>query len=143
MESHVVRKQIQIKATPEKVWDALTDPEKTKKYFFHCKVISDWRRGSTIVFKGRLFLIIKVELKGEILEITPGKLLKYTLKNNGSSETSFSTVTDELSYANGITTLSVTDDVGTGEGAAKRYKRSQKGWDKVLKGLKELVETGR
>jgi hypothetical protein len=39
------------------------------------------------------------------------------------------------------TILSITDDVGQGEGAEKRYSRSLKGWDKVLKGLKELVES--
>jgi hypothetical protein len=43
-------------------------------------------------------------------------------------------------YANGVTTLTVTDDVGQGEGAQKRYARSQKGRDRVLRGLKKLVE---
>jgi hypothetical protein len=36
--------------------------------------------------------------------------------------------------------LSITDDIGKAEGAEERYKKSDKGWDTVLKGLKELLE---
>lgn len=138
---YIVRQAVKIKAGPSEVWDALTNPEKTKKYFFNAKVFSKWKEGSKITFKGRMFLIVKFEMTGKILEIKPGKLLKYTLKNSSDKKTkSFSTVTDKLTYAKGITTVSITDDVGQGDGAEKRYKRSTKGWKKVLKGLKELVE---
>jgi uncharacterized protein YndB with AHSA1/START domain len=141
---YVVKKSIVIKAEPSKVWEALTDPEITRKYFFHSRVFSDWKTGSEITFKGRLFLVKKFEMTGKIVVAEPNKLLKYTLKN-GSDKTSnsFSTVTDVLTYANGETTLSVTDDVGQGEGAEKRFNRSQKAWDKVLKGLKNIVEEDR
>ncbi len=139
MKQHIVRKNIAINATPAAVWDALTNPENTTKYFFNCAVYSDWKVGSPIMFKGRIFLVKKIEMHGRINQVEQEKLLQYTLKNDSDPGTT-STVTDELSYANGITTLSITDDVGMGEGAEKRYKRSVKGWDKVLKGLKELVE---
>ena len=136
----IVRKKIAIRAEPEEVWDALTNPEKTEQYFFHCKVSSKWKKGASITFKGRMFFIIKIELRGKILDIEEGKLLKYNLRNGSDKNGSISTVTDQLTYSKGITTLYVTDDVGPGEGADKRYKRSVKGWDKVLKGLKKLVE---
>jgi len=141
MKKYIVKKQIAITASAETVWDALTNPEKTKQYFFHCRVISNWQAGSPITFKGRMFWIIPVEMKGEIKKITPGKLLQYTLSNKGTKG-STSTVTDELKFADGITTVSVTDDVGQGDGAEKRYKRSVKGWNKILNGLKEFVEGG-
>jgi uncharacterized protein YndB with AHSA1/START domain len=142
MKNWIVKKVISIKATPSKVWDALTNPEKTKKYFFNCKVFSDWKVGSPITFIGRMFLIKKIELKGKILRVEPQKLLKYALVNGSGDTHSVSTVTDKLSYQNGRTIVSITDDVGQGEGAEKRYERSLKGWDKVLRGLKELVEEG-
>ena len=135
---YIVKKHIHMKATPEKVWKTLTNPEKTKKYFFGCRVFSDWKEGSTITFKGKIFFFWPIEMKGEILKIQPNRLLKYTLQNG--KETSSSTVTDVLSYAAGKTTLSISDDVGQGEGAEKRWKRSEKGWNKVLKGLKKVVE---
>ncbi len=136
---YIVRKKISIKAEPLDVWDTLTNPKKTKEYFFNCEVHSTWKPGSSITFKGRMFFIIKIEMKGEIIKAEPGKILQYTLKNSGSSSTS--TVTDELTYENGRTTVMITDDVGQGEGAEKRFKKSQKGWDKILKGLKEFVES--
>ncbi len=141
MEKYIVHQSVNIKAKPEQVWDALTNPAKTKQYFFNCEISSNWKKGSSITFKGKLFWVFPIELKGEIEDIEKGKLLKYTL-SNGKSKT-HSTVTDELRYENGITTLSISDDVGQGEGAEKRYKKSVKGWEKVLRGLKELVEEGK
>ena len=139
--TYIVKKSIKIKAPASKVWDALTNPEKTKKYFFNAKVFSDWKVGSSIIFKGRIFLIKKFEMKGEILAIEPNKLLKYKLKNESDKNSSgFSIVTDTLTFQNGETTVSITDDVGQGEGAEKRFKRSEKGWDKILNGLKKTVE---
>jgi uncharacterized protein YndB with AHSA1/START domain len=141
MGNFIVKKTVDIRAEPSKVWDGLTNPEKTKKYFFNCEVISDWKAGSPITFKGKIMLVKKIEMTGKILKIEPGKFLQYTLANRSSKDSnSFSTVTDELTYQDGITTLSITDDVGEGEGAEKRYQRSEKAWDKVLKRLKELVE---
>jgi uncharacterized protein YndB with AHSA1/START domain len=137
---YVVKKSITIKAGPGQVWDALTNPEKTKNYFFHTRVFSDWKTGSPITFKGNIFLVKTIELSGKILAIEPEKLLKYNLKNESDKSGSTSTVTDVLTYANGETTVSITDDVGQGEGAEKRFKRSDKGWDKILKGLKKTVE---
>jgi uncharacterized protein YndB with AHSA1/START domain len=138
MKEYIVKKKIAIRAEPEAVWDALTNPKKTKKYFFKCEVHSNWKPGSPITFKRTFLFFFEYELKGKIIEAQPSKLLKYTLKNSKSSGESI--VTDTLSYEKGITTVSITDDVGQEEGAEKRYKRSVKGWDMVLKGLKEVAE---
>jgi uncharacterized protein YndB with AHSA1/START domain len=138
MSQYVVHREVRIKAEPQRVWKALTDPEQTQKYFFHCRVRSNWQVGGDISFKGRMFYIIPVEMHGRIEAIEPGRLLKYTLHNRGSS--SQSTVTDTLNYQDGETVLSISDDVGDGEGAQKRFERSKKGWDKVLNGLKHYLE---
>lgn len=137
MSQFTVRKQVSIKAPATAVWDALTNPEKTKHYFFGCKVFSDWKPGSDIVFKGRMFWIIPIRMQGKIIHAQPARLLQYTLYNKGGSQ---SQVTDQLEESNGLTTLTITDNVGDGEGAESRYARSQKGWDKILSGLKKFVE---
>src|ERR1700712_1481902 len=85
MKDYIVKKHIAINAPAEAVWDALTNPEKTKKYFFHCRVISQWKAGSPITFKGRMFFIIPIKMRGEIKKIQPGKMLQYTLGNKGGS----------------------------------------------------------
>ena len=139
-DNHVVNKSIRIKGTPAQVWDALTNPEKTKEYFFNCEVLSDWKVGSPITFKGR-FMSKKIELHGEIVAIEQERLLKYTLKNSEDEDTdSTSTVTDRLEYVNGETVVSITDDVGVGAGAEKRYEKSVQGWGNILSGLKAIVE---
>lgn len=141
MTDFIVRKEIIINADLSDVWDALTNPVKTKRYFFHCKVFSDWKVGSEITFKGKIFFFKKIELRGTVLAIEPLKLLKYTLQNSSDKNSkSFSTITDELTHVDGKTILNVSDDVGRGDGAEKRYKRSMKGWDHVLQGLKKMVE---
>jgi uncharacterized protein YndB with AHSA1/START domain len=140
MKPYIVKKEITINATPAEVWDALTNPAKTKEYFFNCEVHSDWKKGSPISFRGRIMLVKKIEMNGIILEIEKEKLLKYNLINTDADHPSTSTVTDQLTYENGKTLLSISDDVGQGEGAEERFERSVKGWDKVLSGLKEFVE---
>ncbi|MCD6069106.1 MAG: hypothetical protein K0S33_3932 [Bacteroidetes bacterium] len=138
---HIVKKSIQLKASAAEVWDALTNPEKTKQYFFNCEVISNWQVESPITFRGRIFLFKKIEMTGEIMQIEPQKLLKYSLKNESDKSGTHSVVTDVLRHHEGITTLSITDDVGPGPGSEDRVRRSDKAWDKVLSGLKELVES--
>src|SRR5687767_5723843 len=136
----IVKDSIQIKASPEEVWKALTDPTLTRKYFFKSEVLSNWKRGSRIIWRRR-FLWMKIELKGRITAIKKGKLLQYILKH--SDKSGHSLITDKLSSKNGVTTLSVSDDVGSGAGAEKRYKRSARSWNKALRGLKKLLEKDR
>ena len=139
MGDFVVRKSIYINATPDQVWDALTNPKKTKKYFFNCEVFSDWKPTSKITFKGRMFFLFKIEMTGEIISAEHGRMLKYSLINKGGTT---SVVTDELIDEGDATRINITDDVGAGEGVEERYNRSFKGWDKILKGLKKIVENG-
>ena len=67
---------INILATATEVWGALTKPELIKKYFFGTDVISDWKVGSPIIFKGE-WKDKHYEDKGTILEVAPNELFKY------------------------------------------------------------------
>ena len=79
MEPLFIKNVIKISAPIAKVWDALTNPEQTKKYMFGCETVSDWQKGSTLVWKmnyeGKEF----IPVKGSILEIEPEKHLAYTV----------------------------------------------------------------
>jgi uncharacterized protein YndB with AHSA1/START domain len=68
---------IQINNTVDEAWKALVNPEIVEKYMLGSKQLSDWRKGSSIIWK-KDFNGRKFEDKGEILEITPRKSLKYT-----------------------------------------------------------------
>ena len=141
MEKFIVRKEVKINADISKVWDALTNPEMTRKYFFGCRVYSEWKEGSPIEFKDDTGNAV---VRGNIIKIKAKKLLEYTVFNLESglrfNPSDFSIITDELSFDHGITTLLITDDVGNAPGAKERYKKSEKGWASILKGLKKLLE---
>lgn len=71
-----VSKSIEIKATAEEVWDALTNPEKIKVYLFGTETVTDWKEGSSIIFQGE-YEGQKYKDKGNVLEIKPNETLKY------------------------------------------------------------------
>lgn len=45
--------QIFINATPEQVWEAITDPEFTQQFFFNGRVQSDFRPGAALQYVDR------------------------------------------------------------------------------------------
>jgi len=61
-----------IRSTPEKVWQALTDPATMKKYWFGAFAETDWKPGSPWTLK---FDDGRVADAGEILESEPPKRL--------------------------------------------------------------------
>lgn len=138
MKEYIVKQEITINGSTENVWRALTHPEYTQRYFFGCRVYSNWNAGDSITFKRMILWIFPFELKGKILRINRGSLLNYSLKNSKSETESI--VIIQLTEKNGSTIVSISDDVGQGEGAQARYNRSVKGWNKVLTGLKRTVE---
>ena len=143
-----VQNKITIAAPASKVWDALTNPEKTKVYMFGCKTVSDWKTGSPLLWQmiheGKEF----VPVKGIILDIKPNVILKYTVIDPHASypdiPANYLNVTYELTEQGGQTILTVTQDgfEGAAEGE-KRYKdvsNNGEGWNPILVQIKKLVE---
>src|SRR3989337_1358057 len=73
-----VKNTITINASPLRIWDALTNPEQTKKYMFGSETVSDWKIGSPLLWKGSYEGNEMVFVKGNIVDIKPGKFLAYT-----------------------------------------------------------------
>ena len=63
----IARASISIDSPVGKVWDAFTNPELIKRYMFGTDVISDWKEGSPIAWKGE-WQGKKFEDKGVILQ---------------------------------------------------------------------------
>ena len=59
------------------MWQALVDPRMVKQYMMGTEVVSDWKRGSAIVWKGE-YEGKTFEDKGKILEIEPGQRISYS-----------------------------------------------------------------
>ena len=63
-ETFTVRKSVCVNGGVADVWQALTDPELTKEYYFGCEAISDWTVGSPLAFK--------LSVDGKKIEVVKG-----------------------------------------------------------------------
>jgi uncharacterized protein YndB with AHSA1/START domain len=128
---------IVIKASPEQVWDAITKPEFTERYFYGVRIeLRDGRRFSTLG---------DAVWEEEVLEADPPRRLVHGWTSAYDPEMAAeepSRVTWEIEpQEGGLTTLTVVHD--RLEGAPKTAESVAGGWMYVLSGLKTLLETGR
>ena len=129
-----------INAPVSKVWQALVNPEIIKQYLFNTEVISDWKVGSPITYRGE-WEGKPFEDKGEILAMEPEKLLKSThwspLSGVPDSPENYHTVTYTLSNKSKNVEVTITQDNNATE---EEKTHSEKNWQTVLKGMKDLLE---
>ena len=131
--------EIYIRTTPERLWEAITDPEIRSKYNFGARVSSDWTPGShfEMVAPGAPGLLGE----GEILEVDPPRRLVHTMVALWSDEVkseSASRVTWEIEPIGDSCRLTLTHDQ-LREGANSQLFG---GWPMVLSGLKTWLESG-
>lgn len=142
MADHLASASVEIDAPPEKVWTALTDPEQIQKYMFGSQVVTDWQPGSPIIWKGE-YEGKRYEDKGEIVEIEPERRLKVThfspLSGEDDVPENYHTVLYELDQNGENTHVSLTQDNNS---SAEAAEHSSSNWEKMLAGLKEVVEAG-
>ena len=129
-----------IHAPASKVWDAITTPDLIKHYLFGTDVISDWKVGSPIVYKGQ-WEGKTFEDKGKILKLEPEKLLMSThwspLSGVPDSPENYHTVTYTLNEKGNSTEVMITQDNNATE---EEKAHSEKNWRTVLDGMKKLLE---
>lgn len=145
-----VTNNITINASAAKVWDALVNPEQTKKYMFGCETVSDWKVGSRLLWKGVYEGQEMVFVKGNIVVIEPEKLLLYTVFDPNSRMVdipeNYLVVKYELKAEIDQTHFTVTQgDFSKVENGDKRYEDAYNkgdGWNPILVAIKQLVEAG-
>nr|WP_239406242.1 SRPBCC domain-containing protein [Frankia sp. Cj3] len=132
--------EIYIRTTPERLWEAITDPEIRSTYNFGARVISDWTPGSRYEMgaPGAPGLLGE----GENLEIDPPRRLVQSATMLWSDEVKregTSRITWEIEPIGGDSCrLTVTHDQ-LREGANEELYG---GWPMILSGLKTWLETG-
>ena len=129
-----------IHAPASKVWDAITKPNLIKQYLFDTDVISDWKEGSPITYKGQ-WEGKSFEDKGKILKIEPQKMLRSThwspLSGVPDTPENYHTVTYQLMERNGGTEVTITQDNNAN---AEEKAHSEQNWRTVLDGMKKMLE---
>ena len=137
----VAKASTTIQAPVARVWRALVTPEDIKKYMFGATVVSDWKVGGPIVWKGE-WQGKRFEDKGRILRMEPERLLSYThfspLAGLPDKPENYHTVTLELAdQGGGRTLVTLTQDKNPNEEARAH---SEQNWRGMLDGLKRLLE---
>ncbi len=134
--------RIAIRATPEQIWQALTDPAITSKFWFNCSIRSDWKPESPFELWDRA----GKKAEGVILAIDPPNKLVLSwrfLTMPNTEEDAPSRMTWEItSHAElpGVTMVTVIHDEY--EHAAGTAEILENGIPIVLSGMKTLLETG-
>jgi uncharacterized protein YndB with AHSA1/START domain len=124
----------------DKVWQGLVDPKIVEQYFFGTKQESDWKVGSPITWSGE-WEGKSYEDKGTILDIEPGKYLKYTywssMSGTEDKPENYANVSYTLTEKDGVTTLDITQDNIKDE---KSKEHSESNWQAIYGELKNLLE---
>jgi uncharacterized protein YndB with AHSA1/START domain/DNA-binding transcriptional ArsR family regulator len=144
-----------INTTPEKLWQALTDPAFTRRYWSGVALESDWKVGSPVRWQnapGEEFR----DLDQVVLASEPYRRLSYRWHTPqpehaeilGWTEEEFATavkeqqskVTFEIEPVGSTVKLTVTHDGF--EPDSKTLEAVSQGWPEILANLKTLLETG-
>ncbi len=131
--------EIYIRTTPERLWQAITDPEIRRKYHFGVSAESDWTPGSAWQLRhpgseGPL-------AEGENLEVDPPRRLVQsmrTLWSDDAQREGTSRVTWEIEPVGDSCRLTVVHDQLRENAPEELYG----GWPMILSGLKTWLETG-
>jgi uncharacterized protein YndB with AHSA1/START domain len=131
--------EIYIKTTPERLWEAITDPEQRAKYSFGVGTQSEWTTGST--YRSGVPGVIDIA-EGENVEVAPPNRLVQTftaLWSDEVREAGASRVTWEIEpVGDDSCRLTVVHDQLPEDANGELYG----GWPMILSGLKTLLETG-
>ena len=118
----------------------MVNPEIIKQYLFNTEVISEWKEGSSIIYKGE-WQGKAFEDKGKILKIEPEKMLMSThwspLSGVPDTPENYHTVTYTLSPKGDSIEVTITQDNNSTE---EEKEHSEQNWRTVLAGMKKLLE---
>jgi len=129
-----------IRTTPEKLWNALIDPEFTRKFWCETVQESEWKKGATwkiMIPDGR------VADSGEIIEFDPPRRMVLSWRNEFKAELrpeGYSQLTYELEPMGESVKLTLVHEMD--RPGSKLIEAVSQGWPHLLASLKSLLETG-
>ncbi len=135
-----LKTSIHINAPVSKVWEALTNTELIKKYFFGTECLSDWKKGSPIFYRG-VWEGKPYEDKGNIIDIESEKFILYnywsSMAGTEDIPANYAEIRYELTPENSGTTFTVTQH---GMKTQEARDHSEKNWGYIMSGMKMMLE---
>lgn len=128
-----------IRAAPQRIWEALTQSELTRQFFFGRAVESDWRTGSPWRM---LQPDGSPDVSGEVLESDPPRRLKLSWRVDWAGQLEPAIVTYEIEQVGDVAKLTLTQHT-PGAAPRKYVKAGEQGWAIIMSSLKSLLETGK
>jgi uncharacterized protein YndB with AHSA1/START domain len=128
-----------IRATPDRIWEALTTPEFQKRFWFGGHQDSQWTPGSSWTLR---MPELGVADAGEILEAERPRKIVIKWRNEFKPElkaAGFTRCTYEIEPQGQVTRLTVIHEAPE---PSPMIDAVSKGWPQVLSSLKSLLETG-
>ena len=140
----IYKDQITLQATIGDVWKALTDPDLTKEYMYGCRAVTDWKVGSSLIWRGAADGVDYVI--GQVVKYEPGSRLTFTVfdPNAGYEDKPENYLTSEytLSAVDDSTVIKIAQhDFSQVENGEKRFEEAAAGWQYALEGLRKLLES--
>jgi len=129
-----------IATTAEKLWEALTDGEFTRRYWGGRRIQSDWKVGSPV---RHVREDGGIDWQGEVLQSERPRLLSYTFRMEISEQhrrDQPSRVTFELQPMDSVVKLTLIHDDFVSE--KPTFETTRHGWPAIMSSLKSLLETG-
>lgn len=129
-----------IRTTPAKLWDALTEPQFIRQYWFGMTVDCAWKKGAP-------WKLVKsdgnIADAGELLEFDPPRRMVIRWQNEWKPELKAegpSRCTIELEPTGGAVKLTISHEIDRPNSGL--ITAVSGGWPKIVSNLKSLLETG-
>ncbi len=141
MSGHEASAHIDTDVAPDRIWDALTDPQQIAVYMQGSKVSTTWEVGSPITWDGEHDGKAYQD-KGEVLTFDEPRVLSVThyspMMGEPDEPDNYHTLVYTLTERDGGTHLELTQDGCDDEEQAEQFSTN---WQGMLDGLKSHVES--
>ena len=128
-----------VASTPAAVWDALTNPDVTQRYWFGTRIESDWKVGSKV----RYLVNGKLTDEHTVLAVAPPRTLSHSFHPVFTDEYRAerpSRVTFTIEHSGEVVRLTLVHDDFPPN--SQVFVACCSGWPMILNNLKTLLETG-